>query len=224
MSSDSAAPAPAAEDLYETGKRLYLARPGRAGDPSMAAAYFERAAVMGHAPAQRVLGVMCLDGDQVERDQAKGAKWLEAAAEQGDPQACFRLALASALGEGVPKDWSRAYELLSRPMVLPLQEARELRRRLYGELVGLYPELAKALARREAPYRASLGRVQSQLAPPFLDQGRGGGDLAEFRIWLALNLGRLSAEEAFEALAERLDSYYRDRPQGPAAARTPPCP
>jgi hypothetical protein len=199
-----------ARRLFEAGKRLYLS-PGASYDGSMAAAYFERAALMGLAPAQRVLGIMMLEGDQVDKDLAKAAKWLSMAAEQGDPQACFRLALMSAQGDGVAKDWSKAYELLSRPAVSALPEAGELKRRLRNGLVALYPEMRKAVNSREGLYRASLDRQQSRRIPPFLDPSSEGGEMAEFEAWLDLNLGRLSADKALEKILALMDAYYRSR-------------
>ena len=194
--------------LYETGKRLYLA-PGAACDGHMAAAYFERAGLLGHAPAQRVLGIMLLEGDQVEKNPLKAAKWLSAAADSGDLQACFTLALMYARGDGVTKDWSRAHELLTKPGIAALPEATELRRRLRSELVALYPELAKALSGRESLYRASLDKTQGRRIPLFLDPAGDVGDREEFAAWLDLNLGRLTAEEALDKLTRRMDGYYR---------------
>jgi hypothetical protein len=214
-----------ARTIFETGKRLYLARPGQADDALMAAAYFERAALMGFAPAQRVLGIMCLEGDLVDKDPAKAARWLAEAAAQDDAQACFRLAVMCAKGESLPKDWSRAYELLSRPGVAALPEARELRRRLRNELIGLYPALAKAIADREGVYRAALDRHQRRSALPYLDPALDLGDRQEFEAWLGLNLGRLSAEAALGVIAGRLDDYYRRIvAPSPSAGQEPPCP
>jgi TPR repeat protein len=209
-----------AKTLFETAKRLYLARPGCGDDALMAASYFARAAELGYAPAQRVLGIMCLEGDQVEKDPGKAVRWLTAAAEQNDPQACFRLAVMLARGEALAKDWSKAYGLLVRPGLEVIPEAKELRRRLRGELVSLYPALAKALAQREAKLRSALDRFQSRQLPLFVDPAQDCGDYEEFKAWLGLNLGQLTAEAAYHLILGRLELYYSVR--CPAAQAPPP--
>jgi hypothetical protein len=214
-----------AEALFESGKRLYLPGPGRRPDPELALAHLGRAARLGHRGARRLLGVMRLEGSVVERDLGEALHWLELASAQGDPMASYHLALMRAQGLGVDKDWSAAHELLSRPGVSSLPEARELRRRLSQELIALYPNLAAALRREEAVYRAGLTRAQSRFILPFLDHARDGGDRGEFEIWLSLSLGRRSAEAALPLLMERLADYYRlQRGAHPAAAGPTPCP
>lgn len=218
------APSQEAELLFETGKRFYL-EPRQSDEGRMAAAYFERAALLGFAPAQRVLGIMLIEGDRVDRNPAEAVKWLQAACDQGDPQAAFRLALMSAQGDGSPKDWARAYELLLRPGVDALPEARELRRRLRSELLALYPGLIKILSKREAVYRASLNRDQSRKVFQFFDPTGDNGDPEEFKTWLALNLGRLTDDEALKRLAGFLDRYYRQKAAGQFANdEGPACP
>jgi hypothetical protein len=111
----------------------------------------------------------------------------------------------------VPKDWSKAYDLLAKPGVSSLPEAMELRRRLRSELAALYPSLSQALSGREALYRASLDRAQGRRILPFLDPGSDAGGREQFETWLGLNLGRVTAEEALAKLSSLMDSYYRDQ-------------
>ena len=58
----------------------------------------------GDAQAQRNLGMMYLNGNQVKKDRKEAAKWLRKSAEQGNAKAQAHLALMYLRGEGVTKD------------------------------------------------------------------------------------------------------------------------
>ncbi|MDR2441961.1 MAG: sel1 repeat family protein [Deltaproteobacteria bacterium] len=197
-----------AELLFEQGKHFYLSSGDRVNDAELAVLYFQRAASLGYAPAQRLLGMIYLEGSLVERDPLKAFELFSSAAAKGDAQASYSLALMYAQGDAVEKDWSLAHELLSRPEVTILPEANELKRSLKWRLIELYPNLAETLRQAEKPYRASLNRSQLRFIPSFLDPGRH-GDEDEFEIWLSLNLGKRQAEEALVLLTDKLDHYYR---------------
>jgi hypothetical protein len=197
------------EALFEAGKRFYFSSRGSAADPSLALHYFERAARLGFSPAQRLLGICLLEGTICPKDLAMARYWLTSAAEKKDPQAAFTLALMHAKGQGVPKDWHVSYRLLSRPEVLALPEARELRRRLKEELIDLYPLMAEALRKEENIIRAGLSHHQKRFIQPFLSDSRPGDDRAEFEAWLDLNLGKASPKETLSILKASLAAYYR---------------
>ena len=67
----------------------------------MAAAYFERAAELGFAPAQRVLGIMCLEGDQSPRDPAKAEPLAAAGAKVADGAYEFQITATNVSGEAM---------------------------------------------------------------------------------------------------------------------------
>ena len=56
------------------------------------------------AQAQRNLGMMYFNGNQVKKDRKEAAKWLRKSAEQGNAKAQAHLALMYLRGEGVTKD------------------------------------------------------------------------------------------------------------------------
>jgi hypothetical protein len=56
------------------------------------------------AQAQRNLGMMYFNGNQVKKDRKEAAKWLRISAEQGNAKAQAHLALMYLRGEGVTKD------------------------------------------------------------------------------------------------------------------------
>jgi hypothetical protein len=54
--------------------------------------------------------VIYSDGKGVPRDSAEAAKWFRKAADQGDAQAQFNLAVMYGYGEGVPQDYVEAHK------------------------------------------------------------------------------------------------------------------
>ncbi|MDR0356303.1 MAG: sel1 repeat family protein [Deltaproteobacteria bacterium] len=203
-------PEESAESLFEKGKRFYLNTSERQQDPDMAVACFERSAALGYPPAQRLIGVLNLSGDIIAQNYAEAFKWLTLAAEKGDQLACFYLAQMYALGQGIAKDWAKAHFLLNRPGVSSIPEALELKRRLKEEIVRLYPNLAAALREDDKIWRLRLTRRQQRFIPAFLDCGRSQEGGSEFDTWLALNMGRIGAEEAYKTLKQLMDQYYAD--------------
>ncbi|MDR1576697.1 MAG: sel1 repeat family protein [Deltaproteobacteria bacterium] len=196
------------EELFEAGKKFYFSGRDSANDPLLALSYFEKAAQMGYAPAQRLLGICLLEGQITPQDLGQAHYWLEKACQQGDPQAAYTLAKTMAQGQGTPKDWLRAYRLLNQPQVASLPEARALMLRLKEELRSLYPRLQAAILEEEKSLRLALEPKRQRFVPPFLAPGRLELGLEEFEIWLALNLGQVTPEDAWLALKKCLILYY----------------
>jgi hypothetical protein len=196
------------EALFDEGKKYFFSGRDSATDPSLALAYFEKAARLGYAPAQRLLGISLLNGEVTPKNVPAALKWLEMAAAQDDPQAAFELAKISAKGQDAPKDWKRAYRLLSDPRVMALPEAKALTIRLKGELWRLYPNLLAALKKEDAFARSQLPPRFHRFVPPFTAPGRPELDAAEFDVLLALNLGQSTPENALMALKQCLTQYY----------------
>ena len=61
-----------------------------------------KSAVAGFVPAQRLLGIMLLEGDQKSKQQA--VQWLLCAAYQGDREAQYQLSQCYLTGNGVPAE------------------------------------------------------------------------------------------------------------------------
>jgi TPR repeat protein len=70
--------------------------------------WFQKAAELGHAGAQYLLGLCYAEGEGVRRDYAEAVKWLQKAAEQGLADAQSRLGWCYYDGEGVRKDYAEA--------------------------------------------------------------------------------------------------------------------
>jgi hypothetical protein len=201
-------PGDSAKNIFETGKRFYVSTCGSDLDVSLALDCFERAAAMGYPPAQRLLGVIYLEGDKHPKNYDLARKWLSLASGHGDPMADYLLAQIYAQGLGVAKDWSKAYRFLSRQGVSNIPEAMELKRRLKSELINLYPNLSTALENHEKTIRHSLTHRQHRFIPNFLDPVRTGDSSTEFETWLSLNLGRITAQDAFNRLTTNMLEYY----------------
>ena len=78
------------EAQYVLGSRYYTGEPLQK-DLSIAAEWFEKAAMQGHAEAQNALGYMYRRGSGVKQNFVEAALWYELASEQGVAQAKNRL-------------------------------------------------------------------------------------------------------------------------------------
>lgn len=84
---------------------------GTAADVGRAIHYYEKAANLGSAPAEAMLGNIFAGGAGGASDYEQAVKWYRKAAEQGQPDGEFGLALRYALGQGVPLDLQEALRL-----------------------------------------------------------------------------------------------------------------
>jgi TPR repeat protein len=80
------------------------------GDYPEAVKWFRKAAGLGYADAEFLLGGMCERGEGTPKDYAEAVKWYRKAAEQGHLFAEASLAYMYATGQGVPKDYVQAYK------------------------------------------------------------------------------------------------------------------
>ncbi len=105
---------------------------GVAADPVQAEALYRKAAAQGQPQAQAALALMLYGGGA----RGEALPWFEKAAARGEPRAQYVLGTALFNGDGVAKDWPRAYALMTR-----------------------------AAAAGLTPARASLGQMSSYLSP-----------------------------------------------------------
>lgn len=85
---------------------------GAPRDMDAAIKHYKKAAEMGHAEAQAVMGVAYERGTNVPQDYHQAAQWYEKAAAQGHPGAQLNLGQLYAKGQGVPRDPAKARQLL----------------------------------------------------------------------------------------------------------------
>jgi len=92
---------------------------GVSTDQRIAERWYRKAAEQGHEQAGGYLGlIMFQNGDRV------GAMpWLAKASDQGDPRAQYLYGTALFNGENVPKDWPRAYAMMTASAAAGLPQA-----------------------------------------------------------------------------------------------------
>ena len=154
---------------------------GTAADVGRAILYYEKAAELGNAPAEAMLGNIFASGADGKPDYEQAVKWYRKAAEQGQPDAQFGLALRYALGQGVALD-------LQEALVLFIAAADQGQAGAQYDLATMYEE------GKGTPANRSLAEHYYQLAA---DQGM---PQAQFR------LGRLLAGTK-ESRSDRVSAY-----------------
>jgi uncharacterized protein len=99
-----------ADAMFNIGQAHKLGR-GVAQNENTANDWFRRAAAKGHSPAKERLGLSLYN---VPATRAEGIRWLQQAATGGQPRALYVLGVAHFNGDGVAKDWPRAYAFMLR--------------------------------------------------------------------------------------------------------------
>lgn len=94
---------------FNLGQAYKLGR-GVPMDSAMAMEWYRKAAMAGHEQAQATLGLQLFQNGQ--RDEAM--IWLKKAADQGEARAQYVVGTAYFNGDSLPKDWARAYALMTR--------------------------------------------------------------------------------------------------------------
>jgi cell division septation protein DedD len=94
---------------FNLGQAYKLGR-GVPADGAVALDWYRKASASGHEQAQATLGLQLFQGGQ--RDEAM--IWLKKAADQGEPRAQYVVGTAYFNGDSLPKDWARAYALMTR--------------------------------------------------------------------------------------------------------------
>jgi TPR repeat protein len=132
---------------------MYGSGRGVAADPAAAWQWRLRAAQLGDAGAQFVVGMRYLNGPGVVRDPNEAAFWLEQAARQNHPHAAFELGLLLLAGDGVTPNPERGLDWLRAAADLGLLDAQEALAEIYGQGRAGVRKDAAASARWEAAAR-----------------------------------------------------------------------
>lgn len=109
-----------ADARFNLGQAYKLGR-GVQQDLPRAEAYYAQAAAAGHLQAADNYGLLLFQRGERE----KALPYLRAGADRGDPRAQYLLGIAHFNGGLVPKDWVRAYALVSLANQQNLPQARE---------------------------------------------------------------------------------------------------
>ena len=81
-------------------------------------------------------------------DYAEAARWYRKAAEQGHVAAQFMLGVMYAIGEGVPEDDIQAYAWISLASAQGVENAKNSKERLTGEMTRAEIAEAQKLSRK----------------------------------------------------------------------------
>lgn len=107
-----------ADALFNMGQAYKLGR-GTPKDLPKAEAMYGKAASLGHIRAADNYGILLF---QTGRQQA-AVPWLQTAADRGEPRAMYVLGIAAYNGDFAPKDWIKAYALITRAAGTGLPQA-----------------------------------------------------------------------------------------------------
>lgn len=110
-----------ADAEFNLGQAYRLGR-GVPVDLPMAEGWFRKAALQGHVEAITNYGLTLFD----EGKRGEALPWLEKSVARGEPRAQMVLGTMLFNGDGVPKDWPRAYALLVRATASGLPRAAQV--------------------------------------------------------------------------------------------------
>ncbi len=136
-------------------------------DNARARKLYEEAAQLGHVKAADNYGLMLFQ----EGEQDKAMPLIRAAADRGDPRAQYILGLSHFNADYAPRDWSRAYALMTLANGAGLPQARDA----LGQMDKFIPQAqraqAQSLAREleagaRAQRSAELGAAELAMRPP----------------------------------------------------------
>ena len=107
-----------ADAQFNLGQAYRLGR-GVKADMAKAEELFGKAAAQGHIHASDYYGLLLFQ----RGERAKALPFISAAADRGEPRAQYLLGIANFNGDNVPKDWVRAYALVSLAQQAGLAQA-----------------------------------------------------------------------------------------------------
>ena len=107
-----------ADAQFNLGQAFRLGR-GVKADLAKAEELFGKAAAQGHIHASDYYGLLLFQ----RGERAKALPYITAAADRGEPRAQYLLGIANFNGDNVPKDWVRAYALVSLAQQAGLPQA-----------------------------------------------------------------------------------------------------
>jgi TPR repeat protein len=155
-----------ADALFNLAQAYRLGR-GVETDNARARELYEQAAALGHLKAADNYGLMLFQ----EGEQERAMPMVRAAAERGDPRAQYVLGLSHFNADYAPRDWVRAYALMTLANGAGLPQARDALAQMDNYVPPAQRSQAQALARQlEAESRsqrsAELASAELASRPP----------------------------------------------------------
>ena len=150
-----------ADAQFNMGQAYTLGR-GVPADIAMAESWFRKAALQGHLQAETKYGLVLFD----EGKRTDAAPWLEKSVQRGEPRAQLVLGTMLFNGDGVERNWPRAYALLVRSAAAGTPRASEVQAQMDTLIPVEQRQQGLVLARQ---YEAEAQRPQ--LPPEIAGQG-----------------------------------------------------
>ncbi|KQN06245.1 sporulation protein [Sphingomonas sp. Leaf230] len=136
-------------------------------DPVLAESWFRKAAMQGHVQAADNYGLALFQAGK----KTDALPWLQKSVAHGEPRAQLVLGTMLFNGDGIPRDFPRAYALMTRASASGLQSASQTLAQMDQYISPTDREKGTALAQQYAlqspppgPSRATVG--QTPVAPP----------------------------------------------------------
>jgi TPR repeat protein len=137
---------------YKTGR-------GVPTDLKQAEEWYRKAALQGHEQAEANYGLALFENGK----RAEAVQWLERGASRGDPRTQYVLGVMLFNGDGVPKEWVRAYALMVRSSSTGLEAATKTLAQMDQYIPAKDRQDGLALARK---YEADFNRGAAPAAAP----------------------------------------------------------
>ena len=194
---------------FNLGQAYRLGR-GVPSDLKIAQSWYEKAAQQGHEQAQANLGLLLYDND--ERKAA--LPWIQKAALNGDPRAQYVLGIELNNGDLLPKDWPRAYALMTLAAAQGIQPAAKSLTEMDEYIPAADRQQGLALA-----HQLRAGRSASADAPSLPSRPSGKAPAQPTRV------AKAPAQPAAPSQAARTPSSKpAPKAQGVAKVAPPPTP
>ena len=143
---------------FNLGQAYKLGR-GVAADMAQAEEWYRKAALQGHPQAEENYGLILFENNK----RLQAAEWLQKAASRGEPRSQYVLGTMFFNGDGVEKDWVRAYALTVRAAAQNLPQASTAQAQMDRYITLSDRQKGLELARQ---YERDAARPQVAAAPP----------------------------------------------------------
>lgn len=147
-----------ADAQFNMGQAYKLGR-GVPADLAQAEEWYRKAALQGHPQAEENYGLTLFENNK----RMQAAEWLQKAASRGEPRSQYVLGTMYFNGDGVEKDWVRAYALTVRAAAQGLPQASTAQAQMDRYVTLQDRQKGLELARR---YERDAGRPQVAVVPP----------------------------------------------------------
>lgn len=147
-----------ADAQFNLGQAYKLGR-GVPIDLAMAESWYRKAAMQGHAEAETNYGLILFQNDK----RADALPWLEKSAARAEPRAQLVLGTMLYNGDGVARDWPRAYALMTRSSAAGLPQASSVLAQMDQYIPAEQRQKGILLARQ---YEAAANRAVAPSATP----------------------------------------------------------